>query len=277
MKITNENISKFRAYLAGEEKSIATIKKYSRDITQFMNWLNGRELSKELITQYKDFLRVGYAPTSVNSTIASMNSFFEFSELPELKVKIIRLQRRMYTHESKELTKQEFIRLLSAAKKDGDTRLYLVLQTLYATGIRVSELKFITMEALEKGTAVIECKGKLREIFIPNYMCGSLKQYGKSVNISSGSIFLSSLGNPLDRSNIGRAMKELAEKAGVSKEKVFPHNIRHLFARTYYSAYKDISRLADILGHSSIETTRLYTMESGDIHRRQLEALQITV
>ncbi|MGN0183284.1 MAG: tyrosine-type recombinase/integrase [Candidatus Ornithomonoglobus sp.] len=275
MKITDKLIKEYEEYITNEEKSQATVKKYVHDVEALAEWLGGRDADKELMLEYKGHLRELYAPASVNAAVSSLNSFFTCCGAQELKLKTIKIQRQIFASSSKELKKNEYVRLLKAAKKNGDRRLYLIMQTIFVTGIRISELRFITAEAVMSGTAVIDCKGKLRKVFIPKDMCNILKKYIKDMGIKSGSIFITRNGNPMDRSNISKAMKRIAELAKVVKEKVFPHNLRHLFARTYYSAYKDIVRLADILGHSSVNTTRIYTRESGEVHRKQLESLNL--
>lgn len=272
-KITNTAIQKFKDYLINEEKAAATVEKYIRDLTAFAAWLGDDTLCKEKVMQYKEYLKENYAKTSVNSVLASLNSFFDYKQLYALKVKNLKIQRSIFANREKELTKAEYDRLLKAAKRKGNRKLFLLMQTICSTGIRVSELKFITVSAINCGWADIDCKGKSRRIILPDALCRVLKKYVAEQNISNGSVFVSKNGKPLDRSNIWKLMKSLCEDAGVPKNKVFPHNLRHLFARTYYSIEKDIARLADILGHSSIETTRIYTMESGDVHRRQIEKL----
>ena len=276
MKITSGIISGYRQYLEKEEKAEATVRKYIHDVTSFIRWLSGREADKERLLEYKEHLRGIYKPVSVNAAISALNSFFMYLGAA-MRIKTIKIQKRIYSDSSRELRKQEYKRLLSAAEKNGDRRLYLIIKTIFATGIRVSELRFITAEAVSRGEAVISCKGKMRTVFISRDMCRILEKYISERRIKSGSIFITRTGKPVDRSNISKAMKKLAEAAQVVKSKVFPHNLRHLFARTYYSAYKDIVRLADILGHSSIDTTRIYTMESGDIHRRQIERLGLAL
>ena len=272
-KITNEFISNFKTYLTLEEKSENTIEKYIRDVTFFMIWLSGREVTKILALEYKKKLCEKYAPSSVNAAISSLNSFFAFIGWHDIRIKALKIQRQIFSNKDKELTKAEYERLLTAAKSKESDRLHLLMQTICSTGIRVSELKFITCEAVKKGQAVINCKGKMRTIFLPKELCKMLKKYIKEQGIKDGSVFVSRNGKPLDRSYIWKMLKNLCEAAGVSKDKVFPHNFRHLFARTYYSLQKDIVRLADILGHSSIETTRIYTIETGDICRKQIQKL----
>ena len=276
-KITNELIQKFKAHLIDEEKSSSTLEKYIRDITVFMEWCKETELSKSIVLEYKQDIVEKYAPASVNSILLSLNSFFAYNEWYDLKVKALKIQRQIFTSTDKELTKAEYERLLVAAKQKKNQRLYYLMQTICATGIRVSELKAITVSAVKSGQATINCKGKMRIVILPKQLCKMLKDYMKENNIKSGSVFVSKNGKPLDRSNIWSDMKKLCESAGVSKEKVFPHNLRHLFARTYYSIQKDVVRLADILGHSNVNTTRIYTMETGEIHRKQIQRLGLLI
>lgn len=272
-KITDKIIEKFRKYLIDEEKSAATLEKYIRDITAFRVWLGSRQLCKAKVMEYKEYLIGSYAPASVNSILSSLNSFFEYNNEYGLKVKTLKIQKQIFAKDEKELTKAEYGRLLTAAKAEGNQKLYLLMQTICATGIRVSELKYITLEALKSGRANVNMKGKLRVIIIPKDLCKMLKKYADEQRITSGSIFITKTGRPLDRTNIWKLMKSLCESAGVDKTKVFPHNLRHLFARTFYSIEKDIVRLADILGHSSVNTTRIYTMETLNICRNQVQRL----
>ena len=272
-KITNELITKFKEYLIDEEKSAATLDKYIRDITVFMHWSNNQELCNSLVLEYKQEIIEKYAPASVNSIISSLNSFFVYNEWYDLKVKSVKIQKQIFASRDKELTKSEYEKLLNAAKSKNNKRLYYLMQTICSCGLRISELKFITTETVRCGRATINCKGKMRVVILPKQLCKILTDYIKENNIKSGSVFVSKNGKPLDRSNIWSDMKKLCESAGVSKDKVFPHNLRHLFARTYYSLQKDVVRLADILGHSSVNTTRIYTMESGEVHRRQIQKL----
>ena len=272
-KITDKIIEKFRKYLINEEKSAATLEKYIRDITAFMVWLGSKQLCKAKVMEYKEYLIGSYAPASVNSILSSLNSFFDYNNEYGLKVKTLKIQKQIFAKDEKELTKAEYGRLLTAAKAEGNQKLYLLMQTICATGIRVSELKYITLEALKSGRANVNMKGKLRVIIIPKDLCKMLKKYADEQRITSGSIFITKTGRPLDRTNIWKLMKSLCESAGVDKTKVFPHNLRHLFARTFYSIEKDIVRLADILGHSSVNTTRIYTMETLNICRNQVQRL----
>ena len=272
-KITDKIIEKFRTYLIDEEKSVATLKKYIRDIRAFRVWLGSRQLCKAKVMEYKEYLIGSYAPASVNSILSSLNSFFDYNNEYGLKVKTLKIQKQIFAKDEKELTKAEYSRLLTAAKAEGNQKLYLLMQTICATGIRVSELKYVTLEALKSGRSDVNMKGKLRVIIIPKDLCKMLKKYAYEQRITSGSIFVTKTGRPLDRTNIWKLMKSLCESANVDKGKVFPHNLRHLFARTFYSIEKDIVRLADILGHSSVNTTRIYTMETLNICRNQVQRL----
>ncbi|MBR3894202.1 MAG: tyrosine-type recombinase/integrase [Clostridia bacterium] len=271
--ITDEMILGFKRYLIDEEKSTATVEKYLRDVAMFCEWLGDRALAKSAVLQYKTELCEKYAPASVNAALSSLNRFFDFCGWHELRVKNLKIQRQIFTASEKELTKAEYDRLLTAAKSKKNERLYLLMQTICSTGIRVSELRFITVEAVEHGIAEINCKGKRRQVFLPKDLRKMLGRYIREQNRKSGAVFVTKNGNPLDRSNIWSDMKKLCKTANVSEKKVFPHNLRHLFARTFYSLQKDVVRLADILGHSSVNTTRIYTMETGVIHRRQIERL----
>ena len=272
-KITQKLIEHFKNFLISEEKSDATVEKYIRDICAFLEWLCGRNVDKTAVLEYKSYLVENYKPASVNSVLSSLNSFFTYNEWYDCKVKFLKIQKQIFASKAKELTKAEYERLLDAAKSKNNERLYLLMQTICSTGIRVSELRFVTVVAVNTGVANINCKGKLRQVFLPKALCKVLTKYIREQKISSGSVFVSRTGKPLDRSNIWSDMKKLCESAGVSKDKVFPHNLRHLFARTYYSLQKDIVRLADILGHSSVNTTRIYTMETGEVHKRHIERL----
>ena len=263
----------FNDYLINEEKAAATVNKYLHDVGEFQIWLGEQELCKTVVLAYKSYLCERYAPTSVNAALSSLNSLFNFMEWYDLRVKNLKIQKQIFASTDKELTKAEYDRLLQAAKQKKNERLYLLMQTICSTGIRVSEVRYVTVESVSRGVAEINCKGKRRQVFLPKQLCQILKQYIKGQKIKSGAVFVTKNGNPLDRSNIWSDMKKLCQAANVSEKKVFPHNLRHLFARTYYSLQKDIVRLADILGHSSVNTTRIYTMETGEIHRRQIQKL----
>lgn len=263
-------VNGFKFFLTEEEKSEATIEKYIRDVRFFGEFISNREITKQEVMEYKKNLVENYAPASVNSMLVSLNCFLHFIERPDCCVKLLKIQRQMFVSEKKELTAAEYRRLLKAAQ---GTRLELVIQTICETGIRVSELKYITIEAVEQGRATVECKNKTRVIFIPTPLRKVLLQYIKKSGIKAGSVFVTKSGKPLNRSNIWRDMKALCEKANVAPGKVFPHNLRHLFARTFYSIERDIVRLADLLGHSSINTTRIYTIETGRQHLDCLERM----
>ena len=268
-----QQIHAFQEYLIQEEKSQLTIEKYTQDVRQFLCSLRSRDLTKQEVLAYKAELISQYAVSSVNSKLSSVNCFLKFIGREDCCVKTVKQQRRTFLSEEKELSKEEYARLVEAAKKK--PRLCLLMQTICSTGIRVSEHRFITVEAAKNGYANVRLKGKSRIVILPSKLCKALLKYAKSKKIQAGSIFITAKGKPMNRSNIWAEMKKLCHTARVSREKVFPHNLRHLFARTFYSLEKDIVRLADILGHSSINTTRIYTMESGNIHRRQIEKLQL--
>ncbi len=271
--VTKSLTDGFKNYLISAEKSENTVEKYMRDLKRFAAFLKGGAASKENVLAYKKALCEGYAPASVNSMLSSVNAFFDFAGRGDLKVKTLKISRRIFADREKELKKSEYERLLSHAKKKKDERLCLLMQTMAGTGIRVSELRFITCEAVRKGEATVSLKGRVRTVFLPGTLCSMLRSYIKKRGIEKGSVFVSRNGLPLERRNIWKMLKNLCRAAGVAKEKVFPHNLRHLFARTFYSARKDIVRLADILGHSSVNTTRIYTAETGDVHLKQLENL----
>lgn len=271
--ITDELIEKFKHFLINEEKASATLEKYMRDIKAFSAWTSGLEFDKRKVLDYKEYLIGKFAPASVNSILSSLNSFFEFNNWYELKVRMLKIQKQIFAQKDKELSKTEYERLLDAAKAKSNERLYLLMQTICSSGIRVSELQHITVEAVKIRKATINCKGKMRIVILPKELCRMLTEYAKTQKITSGPVFITKTGKPLDRSTIWKMMKALCESARVSKYKVFPHNLRHLFARTFYTLQKDIVRLADILGHSSVNTTRIYTMETGEIHRRQIQQL----
>lgn len=276
-KITKDLVEKFKGYLLDEEKSTATIEKYIRDVLAFMVWTTDFVLDKSTVLLYKRHLIEKYAPASVNSVISSLNSFFSYNEWYDLKVKAVKIQKQIFVNSDKELTKAEYERLLNAAKSKNNERLYYLMQTICSCGLRVSEHRFITTEAVKFGKATINCKGKMRVVILPVKLCKMLMGYIKENNIKNGSVFVSKNGKPLDRSNIWTDMKKLCEFAGILKSKVFPHNLRHLFAKSYYSIQKDVVRLADILGHSNINTTRIYTMENVETHRKQIQELGLLI
>lgn len=273
MYITGKDIERFAACLAREEKSAATIEKYRREALRFLDWLGGEEVSQELACAYKQTLEEVRTPAGVNGAVAALNCLFDFLGLSGCRLRAMKLQRRIFRDEDRELTQSEYRRLLAAARSRGSERLLLVMETICSTGIRVSELRFITVESVRLGRAEVRNKGKIRIVFLPVKLQRVLLKYAGAQGLTGGPVFVTRSGNPLDRSNIWADMKTLCAAAGVCQSKVFPHNLRHLFARSYYSLEKDIVRLADILGHSSVNTTRIYTMESGYVHRQQLERL----
>ena len=274
--LTGEDIQGFYVWLKAEEKSQNTIEKYARDVVAFVKFLGKDNITKEKVIEYKSKLITDdYAVRSINSMLASINSLFAFLGWHELKVKSIKLQRQIYCPEEKELTKAEYLRLVNTAKQKGNERLCLLIQTICSTGIRVSELPYITVEAVRHGAAVVSLKGKTRSVFIVRELQKKLLRYAAEHKITSGAIFVTRNGKPMSRTNIWREMKNLCNEAGVSTRKVFPHNLRHLFARTFYGIEKDIAKLADILGHSNINTTRIYIILTGDEHRKKLESMRL--
>lgn len=275
--VTAGRVAQYEAYLREQERARNTVRKYLHDLNSLLTFLGGGPVTKAGLIQWKERLLDQYAPATVNSMLTAVNVFFRFAGWEGLSVKPLKVQRPLFRDESRELTRAEYVRLVNTARRQGDERLSLLLQTICATGIRVSELRFITAEAAAAGRAEVCNKGKRRTVFLPGKLCGLLKKYLKQQKITGGPVFVTRTGAPLDRSNIWRDMKALCASAGVEPGKVFPHNLRHLFARTYYSLEKDLSRLADILGHSSVNTTRIYTMESGAVHARQLNRMNLTL
>lgn len=275
--ISEEMILLFQEALINDERSQATIQKYIRDVRMFAEFAGSHPLNKELVIRYKHLLVEKYAPASVNSMLAAVNRFLKQIDRYDCIVKALRVQRQSFRSMDRELTKAEYFRLLETARKRREQWLYMLIQTICSTGIRVSELKFITVEAVKNGNAVVSLKGKTRQVLIPAALCRELKQYARARGIRSGSIFVTRTGQVLDRSNILHAMKRLCAEAGVEKCKVFPHNLRHLFACLYYKSSRDISHLADLLGHSSINTTRIYTSVSGSEQQRQIDRLGLVI
>ena len=276
MTIKNEMLKEFCGYLRNQERSERTIEKYIRDVRRFTEFAGGEELDKPLVLRFKESLRREMSPISANSVIAAVNCFLKFTGLSKLCVRAFKLQRRLFSVRN-ELTSEEYRRLVKAAMNAQNERLALIIQSICSTGIRISELRFITVEAVKTGRAEVSCKGKFRVIFLPDKLRVVLGNYIHKQKITAGAVFVTRNGKPVDRSNIWRDMKNLCASARVSPEKVFPHNLRHIFARSFYSLEKDISRLADVLGHSSIATTRIYTMESGYNHFRQVNLLNLVV
>lgn len=276
-RITQELIQRYCHFLQEQEKSKATIHKYEHDLTELRYYINDRDVNKTVLLEWKGYLSERYAPSSVNTMLAALNGLLAFCGWSDWKVKPLRIQRTMFCDAQKELSHDEYVRLIHAAGRQNNEKLSLVIQTICATGIRVSELQYITVEAVDTGRADIQNKGKRRTILLPDKLRRLLRKYMVKQKRTVGAVFVTRTGKPLDRSNIWRSMKNLCEAAGVLPGKVFPHNLRHLFARTYYTLEKDLSRLADILGHSNVNTTRIYTTESGAIHVRQMERMRLVV
>lgn len=269
--ISTTQITEFKRHLQLDERVPATIKKYLRDIQSFAAWLDARPLDKTAAAGWKEHLRSsGLCPETVNSKLSALNKFLDRKEYC---VKYLRIQRRLFRRTDRELTKADYARLLETANNMGKTRLALLMETICATGIRVSEVRFITVEAVQAGRAEISLKGKIRTILIPGKLCRKLQKYARKQKIVSGEIFLTRNGNGLSRRQIWAEMKSLCARAGVAASKVFPHNLRHLFAQAFYRVCKDVVKLADVLGHSSIETTRIYLVSTGEEHARQLDRL----
>ena len=275
--LTADIICQFKEHLILEERSKNTIEKYMRDIKAFLLFLSDTMLTKEVVIDYKKQLQENYAARSVNSMVASINSLFVFLGWSDLKVKSIKLQQQIYCPEEKELTRAEYERLCRTAERNHNERLNLILQTICGTGIRVSELQFITVEAVKNGEAIVSLKGKTRSVFIVKQLKQKLLRYAAEQGIKSGCIFVTRTGKPISRTNIWRDMKSLCEEANVNPNKVFPHNLRHLFARVFYGIEKDIAKLADILGHSSINTTRIYIISTGTEHRQRMETMRLII
>lgn len=275
--ICQDRIQEFETYLYCQERSTNTITKYVRDIRAFLTFLDGAPVTKEILLEWKGRLTESYTPASVNSMLAAVNTFLQWLGVPELKIKPLRIQREIFAKPEKELTRDEYRRLVEAADREHNRRLSLLLQTICATGIRVSELRFITLEAIQRGRAVVDCKGKTRTVFLPVDLCRALRRYCREQGIERNVIFQTKNGKPLDRSNIWKDMKALCASAGVEPGKVFPHNLRHLFARTFYGLEKDLSRLADLLGHTNVTTTRIYTIESGREHAKLLDRMGLVL
>ena len=276
--ISKDTIARFYEHLQLQEKSENTVVKYVRDVNAFCSFAGNSEITKELVINYKqNLIKNNYAVRSINSMLASINSLFDYLGWLDCKVKSLKLQREIYRSEEKELTKAEYLRLVNTAKEKKNERLSLILQTICGTGIRVSELKFITVESVKHGFAVVNCKGKSRTVFIVKILQKKLLKYAERHHILEGSVFVTKAGNPISRTNIWREMKHLCKDANVCPSKVFPHNLRHLFARTFYGIEKDIAKLADILGHSSINTTRIYIITTGSEHRQKLENMRLIV
>lgn len=271
------DLKRFETYLVRNENSTATVEKYLRDVRVFLTFIEYGTFDKQDVLRYKDWLIKTYKPTSANSMIGGLNTFLKFVGANGFTIKQFKIQREAYCSEEKELTKQEYYRLINTANSKCNQKLSLIIQTICSTGIRVSELKFITVEAVRVGEAVITLKGKTRKIFIIPELKNKLLRYIKQQNLYTGSVFLSKNGKPILRNNVWRDMKSLCEQAGVKRSKVFPHNLRHLFARTFYGIEKDIAKLADILGHSNVNTTRIYIVTTGAEHKKKMQNMRLII
>lgn len=275
--VTKAAVTTYLQFLKIQEKSKGTLEKYQRELLDLAKYLAGKKVTREDLVVWKEELEKRYSPAGVNGRLVAANGFFSFFGRYDLRLKLLKIQKEIFMREEKELTRAEYGRLVRTAERKRKERLSLLIQTICATGIRVSELEFITVEAVKRGRAEVNCKGKRRVIFLPARLQKKLKAYVAKKGISEGVIFAAKSGRPLHRGNIWAEMKKLCKDAEVSPEKVFPHNLRHLFARIFYSLDKDIAKLADMLGHSNIETTRIYIMESGRIHRQKLERMRLVL
>ena len=265
----------YKSELFEQERASQTVKRYLQQVRQFVQWVVGKPVTKALVVNYKQWLTERYSPASVNVALAALNGFFKFMGWQECIVRPVRVQRKQYIEPERELTRQEYYRLLYAARTKGKMRLFHLLETICSTGIRVSELRFITVQAVKKGRVNICNKGKHRVVLLPRRLCFKLLQYCRKRGTEQGSVFVTRRGKPLNRSNIWAEMKALCKKADVAQCKVFPHNLRHLFARCFYQAQQDLEHLASLLGHTNINTTRIYTRSSGEEHLKQIEQLRL--
>ncbi|MCI8769714.1 MAG: tyrosine-type recombinase/integrase [Lachnospiraceae bacterium] len=275
--ITEELLLQYQQYLYEEEKTTATIKKYISDLRKLSEYASGQEITKQLMVGYKENLRKRYKLTSINSFLVAANRFFEYAGWYGLRVKTFRIQKEVFVPESRDLSKTEYRKMVKMALKKGKKRLAMMLQTICATGIRISELASFTAESVVKGVVEIYCKGKQRVILLSKKLQKKLLSYLKENHIVSGTVFCTSGGKAVDRSNIWKEMKLLSEEAGIPGGKAYPHNLRHLFAKEFYGAEKDIAKLADVLGHSSIETTRIYVKTTSEEHRKQLDQMKLVI
>lgn len=275
--ITEAGIENYCDWLIKCEKCEGTVQKYRHALLQFMTYMKGKKVDKSDVLIWKEYLKAHLAPITVNGTLTALNGYFDFNHWVDCRVRFLKITPLPFCQESRELSKEEYQKLVDAAWKKENERLALLLQTICSSGIRISELKYVTVDAAQRGKAEVDCKGRVRTVILARQLCTVLLEYAARKGIIKGIIFITRSGKPLDRSNIWREMKALSEEAGVEKDKVFPHNLRHLFAKTYYEAEKDLSKLADILGHSDVNTTRIYTKESGSRHRMQLENLDLLV
>lgn len=274
-KITEETLAAFARQLGEEERSPATLEKYLREVRQFAAFLGGREVTRDLAAAWREELSARQSPATVNGKLTALDRLLAFLGWEDCRVKHLRVQRQLFRDSARELSREEYARLVETARRLGRSRLSLLMETICATGIRVSEVRYITVEAARSGQADIALKGKVRTILLPGKLCRKLLKYARQQKTASGEIFLTKSGKPLSRRQIWAEMKRLCLRAGVAPTKVFPHNLRHLFARTFYQATRDVAKLADVLGHSSIETTRIYLISTGAQHRRDLDRLRL--
>ena len=274
--ISAEELDSFCQHLRGEERSAATIEKYRRDVAQFAAWLGENQLEKEAGVRWKaHLLAQGCEPSTVNGKLTALDRFLHFLGQADCKVKHLKIQRQLFREDGRELNRREYDQPLAAARSTGRERLALLMESICGTGIRVSEVKYLTVEAARRGKVEVALKGKIRAILLPGKLCRKLLKYAGKNKIASGEIFLTRSGASLSRKQIWRDMKALCQRAGVAPSKVFPHNLRHLFARTFYRVCRDVAKLADVLGHSSIETTRIYLLSTGAEHAKVLEHLRL--
>lgn len=276
-KITEETLAAFARQLGEEERSPATLEKYLREVRQFAAFLGGREVTRELAAAWREELSARQSPATVNGKLTALDRLLAFLGWEDCRVKHLRVQRQLFRDSARELSREEYARLVETARRLGRGRLSLLMETICATGIRVSEVRYITTEAVREGRTEIALKGKIRTILLPGKLCRKLEKYARQKKITSGELFLTRSGRPMSRKQIWAEMKGVCRAAGVAPSKVFPHNLRHLFARCFYRVSRDVAKLADVLGHSSIETTRIYLLTSGAEHQRQLDRLGLVL
>ena len=274
-KITEETLAAFARQLGEEERSPATLEKYLREVRQFAAFLGGREVTRELAAAWREELSARQSPATVNGKLTALDRLLAFLGWEDCRVKHLRVQRQLFRDSARELSREEYARLVETARRLGRGRLSLLMETICATGIRVSEVRYITAEAVREGRTEIALKGKIRTILLPGKLCRKLEKYARQKKITSGELFLTRSGRPRSRKQIWAEMKGVCRAAGVAPSKVFPHNLRHLFARCFYRVSRDVAKLADVLGHSSIETTRIYLISTGAEHARTLDQLRL--
>ena len=274
-RITEETLAAFARQLGEEERSPATLEKYLREVRQFAAFLGGREVTRDLAAAWREELSARQSPATVNGKLTALDRLLAFLGWEDCRVKHLRVQRQLFRDSARELSREEYARLVETARRLGRGRLSLLMETICATGIRVSEVRYITAEAVREGRTEIALKGKIRTILLPGKLCRKLEKYARQKKITSGELFLTRSGRPMSRKQIWAEMKGVCRAAGVAPSKVFPHNLRHLFARCFYRVSRDVAKLADVLGHSSIETTRIYLISTGAEHARTLDQLRL--